>query len=66
MGVSIFANHLRHRPGSVFLYLPSQPLARIMGGQKSAVSRLESGVYTRPTLGTIEKYALAVRSRMIH
>jgi predicted transcriptional regulator len=27
---------------------------------KSVVSRLESGVRTRPTLSTIEKYALAV------
>jgi transcriptional regulator with XRE-family HTH domain len=27
---------------------------------KSVVSRLESGAHTRPTLSTIEKYALAV------
>jgi ribosome-binding protein aMBF1 (putative translation factor) len=30
-----------------------------MGTTKSAVSRLESGVCTRPTLSTIEKYAMA-------
>ena len=31
---------------------------------KSAVSRLESGCYARPTLDTIEKYALAVGARV--
>jgi transcriptional regulator with XRE-family HTH domain len=31
-----------------------------MGTTKSAVSRLESGRCTRPTLRTIERYALAV------
>jgi len=31
---------------------------------KSAVSRLESGRYARPTLDTIEKYALAVGTRV--
>ena len=31
---------------------------------KSAVSRLESGSYARPTLDTIEKYALAVGARL--
>ena len=31
---------------------------------KSAISRLESGRYARPTLDTIEKYALAVGARV--
>ncbi|MCC6193223.1 MAG: helix-turn-helix domain-containing protein [Burkholderiales bacterium] len=31
---------------------------------KSAVSRLESGRHARPTLATIEKYALAVGARL--
>lgn len=31
---------------------------------KSAISRLESGRHARPTLDTIEKYALAVRARV--
>ena len=31
---------------------------------KSAVSRLESGRYARPTLDTVEKYALAVGARV--
>ena len=31
---------------------------------KSAVSRLESGCYARPTLDTIEKYARAVGARV--
>ena len=31
---------------------------------KGAVSRLESGCYARPTLDTIEKYALAVGARV--
>ena len=31
---------------------------------KSAVSRLESGRYARPTLATVEKYALAVGARV--
>ncbi len=31
-----------------------------MGTTKSAVSRLESGRFVRPTLNTIERYALAV------
>ena len=31
---------------------------------KSAVSRLESGCYARPTLDTIEEYALAVDARV--
>ena len=30
---------------------------------KSAVSRLEKGHYARPTLDTIEKYALAIGAR---
>ena len=35
-------------------------VAELMPTTKSVVSRLESGRYTRPTLSTIEKYALAV------
>ena len=35
-------------------------VAARMGTTKSAVSRLESGTRTRPTLRTIERYALAV------
>ena len=35
-----------------------------MGTTKSAVSRLESGLFVRPTLNTIEKYALAVGARV--
>ena len=35
-------------------------VAARMGTTKSAVSRLESGIRTRPTLRTIERYALAV------
>lgn len=31
-----------------------------MGTTRSVVSRLESGLFVRPTLNTIEKYALAV------
>jgi len=39
-------------------------VAMRMWTTKSAVSRLESGRYARPTLGTIEKYALAVGARV--
>ncbi len=39
-------------------------VAARMGTTKSAVSRLESGVRTRPTLRTIENYALAVGARV--
>jgi DNA-binding XRE family transcriptional regulator len=35
-------------------------VAQRMWTRKSAVSRLESGRYARPTLDTIQKYALAV------
>ena len=31
---------------------------------KSAVSRLESGRYARPTVDTVERYALAVGARI--
>jgi transcriptional regulator with XRE-family HTH domain len=31
---------------------------------KSAVSRLESGRYARPTLDTVERYALAVGAQV--
>ena len=39
-------------------------VAMRMWTTKSAVSRLESGCYARPTLDTIEKYALAVGARV--
>ena len=39
-------------------------VAMRMWTTKSAVSRLESGCYARPTLHTIEKYALAVGARV--
>jgi DNA-binding transcriptional regulator YiaG len=39
-------------------------VAMRMWTTKSAVSRLESGCYARPTLGTIEKYALAVGAQV--
>ncbi len=40
--------------------MTQEEVAVRMWTTKSAVSRLESGVRTRPTLSTIEKYALAV------
>ncbi len=39
-------------------------VAARMWTTKSAVSRLERGRYARPTLDTIEKYALAVGARV--
>ena len=39
-------------------------VAMRMWTTKSAVSRLESGRYARPTLDTVEKYALAVGARV--
>ena len=39
-------------------------VAMRMWTTKSAVSRLESGRYARPTLDTIEKYALAVGAQV--
>lgn len=39
-------------------------VAARMWTTKSVVSRLESGRYARPTLNTIEKYALAVGARV--
>ena len=39
-------------------------VAMTMWTTKSAVSRLESGGYARPTLDTIEKYALAVGAQV--
>ena len=39
-------------------------VAMRMWTTKSAISRLESGRYARPTLDTIEKYALAVGARV--
>ena len=40
--------------------MTQQDVAERMASTKSVVSRLESGVRTRPTLSTIEKYARAV------
>ena len=40
--------------------MTQQEVAARMGTTKSAVSRLERGVSVRPTLDTIERYALAV------
>ena len=40
--------------------MTQEEVAVRMWTTKSAVSRLESGVCTRPTLSTIEKYAVAV------
>ena len=40
--------------------MTQQDVADRMPSTKSVVSRLESGVRTRPTLSTIEKYARAV------
>ena len=39
-------------------------VAMRMWTTKSAVSRLESGRYARPTLATVEQYALAVGARV--
>lgn len=44
--------------------MTQQEVATRMWTTKSAVSRLESGRYARPTLDTIEKYALAVGARV--
>ena len=41
-----------------------QEVAMRMWTTNSAVSRLESGRYARPTLDTVEKYALAVVARV--
>ncbi len=40
--------------------MTQEEVAVRMGTTKSVVSRLESGVCTRPTLNTIEKWAVAV------
>ena len=40
--------------------MTQQDVADRMESTKSVVSRLESGVRTRPTLATVEKYARAV------
>jgi ribosome-binding protein aMBF1 (putative translation factor) len=44
--------------------MTQEDLAARMRTTKSAVSRLESGAHTRPTLGTIERYALAVGAQV--
>ena len=44
--------------------MTQQEVATRMWTTKSAVSRLESGRFARPTLNTIEKYALAVSARV--
>ena len=44
--------------------MTQQQVAARMWTTKSAVSRLESGRYGRPTLDTVEKYVLAVGDRV--
>ena len=44
--------------------MTQQEVAMRMWTTKSAVSRLESGRYARPTLDAVEKYALAVGARV--
>ena len=44
--------------------MTQEDVAARMWTTKSAVCRLESGVRTRPTLRTIERYALAVGARV--
>jgi ribosome-binding protein aMBF1 (putative translation factor) len=44
--------------------MTQQDVAARMRTTKSVVSRLESGVRTRPTLSTVEKYALAVGAQV--
>ena len=44
--------------------MTQEEVAARMWTTKSSVSRLESGVRTRPTLRTIERYALAVGARV--
>lgn len=44
--------------------MTQQKVAARMWTTKSVVSRLESGLFTRPTLSTIEKHALAVGARV--
>ncbi len=44
--------------------ITQEDVAARMFTTKSVVSRLESGVRTRPTLRTIENYALAVGARV--
>jgi len=39
-------------------------VAELMWTTSSAISRLEAGRHTRPTLNTLEKYALAVGCRL--
>lgn len=45
-------------------FVEQHEVALRMWTNRSAVSRLESGRYARPTLDTIEKYALAVDARV--
>jgi ribosome-binding protein aMBF1 (putative translation factor) len=44
--------------------MSQEEVAARMWTTKSAISRLESGVRTRPTLRTIERYALAVGAQV--
>jgi DNA-binding XRE family transcriptional regulator len=44
--------------------MTQEEVAARMGSTRSAVSRLESGVGTRPTLRTIERYAFAAGARV--
>ena len=44
--------------------MTQQGVATRMWTTTSAISRLESGLFARPTLNTIERYALAVSARV--
>ena len=46
--------------------MTQEAVAARMGTSKSVVSRLDSGVCTRPTLSTIENYAVAVGALVRH
>jgi len=52
------------RAARVAAGMTQEEVARKMLTTKSAVCRLESGLSTRPTLTTIEKYALTVGARV--
>ena len=44
--------------------MTQEEVAARMSTTKSVISRVESGVCTRPTLSTIEKYAIAVGAQV--
>jgi len=45
-------------------HMTQDEVAELMWTTPSAISRLEAGRHTRPTLTTLEKYALAVGCRL--